>query len=266
MKGVHITLRMRLFCEIFRDGEPIEGQQYEVLNEVVVDRGANPFLTKIECFEKGRLITKVGFRFHELFRPHPLCENTAKLQGDGLTSADPTGSNACLLAADMLGRKRSRCDAICCAEGVMLAAPTGSTAHLVAADMPCTPVAVCFAGASRRPHAGHPNRQHCLLGGSWRLHGAPQCASNPLHTSLRTLAVLQVGGVPWCRRALPLFLFPCVRNPSALHVGAPPAKLTIPAPSHSHSCSLHVGCTSVALACPACLAINCLDWVLLTLF
>ena len=60
MKGVHITLRMRLFCEIFRDGEPIEGQQYEVLNEVVVDRGANPFLTKIECFEKGRLITKVG--------------------------------------------------------------------------------------------------------------------------------------------------------------------------------------------------------------
>ncbi len=60
MKGVHITLRMRLFCEIFRDGEPIEGQQYEVLNEVVVDRGANPFLTKIECFEKGRLITKVS--------------------------------------------------------------------------------------------------------------------------------------------------------------------------------------------------------------
>lgn len=37
----------------------MEGQQYEVLNEVVVDRGANPYLTKIECYEQGRLITKV---------------------------------------------------------------------------------------------------------------------------------------------------------------------------------------------------------------
>ena len=58
MRGVHITLRMRLFCEVFRDGKPMEGQQYEVLNEVVVDRGANPYLTKIECYEQGRLITK----------------------------------------------------------------------------------------------------------------------------------------------------------------------------------------------------------------
>ena len=60
MRGVHITLRMRLFCEVFRDGKPMEGQQYEVLNEVVVDRGANPYLTKIECYEQGRLITKVS--------------------------------------------------------------------------------------------------------------------------------------------------------------------------------------------------------------
>lgn len=34
-------------------------QTYEVMNEVVVDRGANPYLTKIECWEHGRLITKV---------------------------------------------------------------------------------------------------------------------------------------------------------------------------------------------------------------
>ena len=59
MRGVHVTLRMRLFCEVFRNGKPMEGQQYEVLNEVVVDRGANPYLTKIECYEQGRLITKV---------------------------------------------------------------------------------------------------------------------------------------------------------------------------------------------------------------
>ena len=37
----------------------MKGQQYEVLNEVVVDRGANPYLTKIECYEQGKLITKV---------------------------------------------------------------------------------------------------------------------------------------------------------------------------------------------------------------
>lgn len=60
MRGVHITLRMRLFCEVYRGGKPMLGQQYEVLNEVVVDRGANPYLTKIECYEQGRLITKVS--------------------------------------------------------------------------------------------------------------------------------------------------------------------------------------------------------------
>ena len=59
MYGVHITLRMRLMCQIHRkDGT--EGDLIEVLNEVVVDRGANPYLTKIECWEHERLITKVG--------------------------------------------------------------------------------------------------------------------------------------------------------------------------------------------------------------
>jgi hypothetical protein len=37
------------------------GEEYEVLNEVVVSRGANPFLTKIEVYEHDTLITKVGF-------------------------------------------------------------------------------------------------------------------------------------------------------------------------------------------------------------
>jgi NAD+ kinase len=56
---VHITLRMRLLCEICRAGEADPQQTYEVMNEVVVDRGANPYLTKIECWEHDRLITKV---------------------------------------------------------------------------------------------------------------------------------------------------------------------------------------------------------------
>ena len=59
MQGVHITLRMRLMCEVWRAGAAEPEQTYEVMNEVVVDRGANPYLTKIECWEHGRLITKV---------------------------------------------------------------------------------------------------------------------------------------------------------------------------------------------------------------
>lgn len=50
---------MRLLCEICRAGEADPQQTYEVMNEVVVDRGANPYLTKIECWEHDRLITKV---------------------------------------------------------------------------------------------------------------------------------------------------------------------------------------------------------------
>ncbi|KAK9847234.1 hypothetical protein WJX84_010809 [Apatococcus fuscideae] len=78
MYGVHITLRMRLMCQIHRcDGQ--KGEEIEVLNEVVVDRGANPYLTKIECWEHDRLITKV--------------------QADGVMLATPTGSTAYSVAA-----------------------------------------------------------------------------------------------------------------------------------------------------------------------
>lgn len=57
--GVYITLRMRLRCEILRNGKAVPGKVFDVLNEVVVDRGSNPYLSKIECYEHGRLITKV---------------------------------------------------------------------------------------------------------------------------------------------------------------------------------------------------------------
>ena len=61
MRGVHITLRMRLECKIVRrgQGERDPPELYEVMNEVVVDRGANPYLAKIECWERDTLITKV---------------------------------------------------------------------------------------------------------------------------------------------------------------------------------------------------------------
>lgn len=52
---------MRLRCEIFRNGKAVPGKIFDVLNEVVVDRGSNPYLSKIECYEHDRLITKVSF-------------------------------------------------------------------------------------------------------------------------------------------------------------------------------------------------------------
>lgn len=77
--GVYITLRMRLRCEIFRNGRAMPGKVFDVLNEIVVDRGSNPYLSKIECYEQDRLITKV--------------------QGDGVIIATPTGSTAYSTAA-----------------------------------------------------------------------------------------------------------------------------------------------------------------------
>ncbi|KAK1263578.1 hypothetical protein QJS04_geneDACA009200 [Acorus gramineus] len=79
LDGVYITLRMRLRCELFRKGKAVPGKVFDVLNEVVVDRGSNPYLSKIECFEHNRLITKV--------------------QGDGVIVATPTGSTAYSTAA-----------------------------------------------------------------------------------------------------------------------------------------------------------------------
>ncbi|KAJ6920111.1 NAD kinase 2 [Populus alba x Populus x berolinensis] len=79
LDGVYITLRMRLRCEIFRNGKAVPGKVFDVLNEVVVDRGSNPYLSKIECYEHDRLITKV--------------------QGDGVIVATPTGSTAYSTAA-----------------------------------------------------------------------------------------------------------------------------------------------------------------------
>jgi hypothetical protein len=77
--GVMVTLRMRLECTIIRRGQDTPEQKYEVLNEVVLDRGSNSFLTNIECYISGRLITRV--------------------QADGIMLATPTGSTAYSVAA-----------------------------------------------------------------------------------------------------------------------------------------------------------------------
>lgn len=50
------------------------GKVFDVLNEIVVDRGSNPYLSKIECYEHDRLITKVGLCPMSLF-PYQRCKN-----------------------------------------------------------------------------------------------------------------------------------------------------------------------------------------------
>ncbi|KAK6132257.1 hypothetical protein DH2020_033997 [Rehmannia glutinosa] len=67
--GVYITLRMRLRCQIFRNGKAMPGKIFDVLNEVVVDRGSNPYLSR------------------------------SNVQGDGVIVATPTGSTAYSTAA-----------------------------------------------------------------------------------------------------------------------------------------------------------------------
>ena len=76
---MYITLRMRLRCELIRGDGREAPQSYDVLNEVVVNRGNNAYLSKIECYERGRLLTKV--------------------QADGIMIATPTGSTAYSVSA-----------------------------------------------------------------------------------------------------------------------------------------------------------------------
>lgn len=92
--GLQVTLRMRLHCsvmprkvvnssgsspttksscnDVFTSTDSLP--EYEVLNEVVIDRGPSPYLTNLDVYVGGELVT---------------CA-----QGDGLIIATPTGSTA----------------------------------------------------------------------------------------------------------------------------------------------------------------------------
>lgn len=83
--GVPITLRMRLHCELWEDGKQIPGSEtFEVLNELVIDRGPSSFLSMIECYE---LTSDGQFRL------------LTKVQADGLILSTPTGSTAYSVSA-----------------------------------------------------------------------------------------------------------------------------------------------------------------------
>jgi NAD+ kinase len=83
--GMKINLRMRFTCTVWRaaggDGtaEPTEGEQFEVLNELVIDRGPSPYVSNLELYGDDDLLTVV--------------------QADGCIFSTPTGSTAYSLSA-----------------------------------------------------------------------------------------------------------------------------------------------------------------------
>lgn len=87
--GVRAYLRMRFTCRVHRaDGKLICEQQ--VLNELVVDRGPSPYVTQLELYGDGSLLTVA--------------------QADGLIIATPTGSTAYSLSAGVVSASRCQCN------------------------------------------------------------------------------------------------------------------------------------------------------------
>ena len=76
--GVKANLRMRLTCRVHSSDGKLIGQ-YQTLNELVVDRGPSPYVTQLELYGDGSLLTIA--------------------QADGLIIATPTGSTAYSLSA-----------------------------------------------------------------------------------------------------------------------------------------------------------------------
>ena len=90
--GMRVNLRMRFTCTVYRANqlaavpennerqpESIEGEQFEVLNELVIDRGPSPYVSNLELYGDGNLLTIV--------------------QADGCIFSTPTGSTAYSLSA-----------------------------------------------------------------------------------------------------------------------------------------------------------------------
>ena len=89
--GMRVNLRMRFTCTVYRAlhhlphskdqklPAPAEGEQFEVLNELVIDRGPSPYVSNLELYGDNELLTVV--------------------QADGCIISTPTGSTAYSLSA-----------------------------------------------------------------------------------------------------------------------------------------------------------------------
>ena len=97
-RGMRVNLRMRFTCTVFRanlsrsksrklstsgsqdeESDLAEGEQFSVLNELVIDRGPSPYVSNLELYGDGQLLTIV--------------------QADGCIFSTPTGSTAYSLSA-----------------------------------------------------------------------------------------------------------------------------------------------------------------------
>ncbi|PKS10613.1 hypothetical protein jhhlp_002368 [Lomentospora prolificans] len=81
-EGMKVNLRMRFTCTVYRDGinhQTEEAEQFEVLNELVIDRGPSPYVSNLELYGDDELLTVV--------------------QADGCIFSTPTGSTAYSLSA-----------------------------------------------------------------------------------------------------------------------------------------------------------------------
>lgn len=81
-EGMRVSMRMRFTCTVYKgnsSGESKEPESYEVLNELVIDRGPSPYVSNLELYGEDELLTVV--------------------QADGCIFATPTGSTAYSLSA-----------------------------------------------------------------------------------------------------------------------------------------------------------------------
>ncbi|KAI6249913.1 NAD(+) kinase [Erysiphe necator] len=81
-EGMRVSMRMRFTCTVHKADTAIENKEpesYEVLNEVVIDRGPSPYVSNLELYGEDELLTVV--------------------QADGCIFATPTGSTAYSLSA-----------------------------------------------------------------------------------------------------------------------------------------------------------------------
>ena len=84
--GMRVNLRMRFTCTVFRathekenKGEMVEGEKFEVLNELVIDRGPSSYISQLHLLADDKHLTTI--------------------QADGCIFSTPTGSTAYSLSA-----------------------------------------------------------------------------------------------------------------------------------------------------------------------
>ncbi|RKF82562.1 NAD kinase [Golovinomyces cichoracearum] len=78
-EGMRVSMRMRFTCTVYKANSNEASESYEVLNELVIDRGPSSYVSSLELYGEDELLTVI--------------------QADGCIFATPTGSTAYSLSA-----------------------------------------------------------------------------------------------------------------------------------------------------------------------